>query len=70
MEATIEWKTREEGGRATPPLGEGTPPYATMVRFMEPNDPWPESSYAKVDTGWLAAQGLELNGRTIAQGGV
>jgi hypothetical protein len=41
MEATIEWKTREEGGRATPPLGEGNPPYATTVRFIEPNDPWP-----------------------------
>jgi hypothetical protein len=30
----------------------------------------PESSYAKVDTGVLAALGLELDGRTIAQGGV
>ena len=29
-----------------------------------------ESSYAKVDTGWLAALCLELDGRTIAQGGV
>ena len=29
-----------------------------------------ESSYAKVDTGWLAALNLELDGRTIAQSGV
>ncbi len=29
-----------------------------------------ESSYAKVDTGWLAVLCLELDGRTIAQGRV
>lgn len=44
MEATIEWKTKEEGGRLKPPHGEGVPPYATIVRFMEPNDPWPPES--------------------------
>jgi len=41
MKATIHWKTKEEGGRSAPPLGEGAPPYATIVRFLETDDSWP-----------------------------
>ncbi len=63
MEATVSWKAKENGGRSAPPLGEGVPPYATMVRFLEPDDPWPpesvwslvvEKKLAFDDYNWLA----------------
>jgi hypothetical protein len=63
MEATVHWKTKDEGGRSAPPLGEGTPPYATVVRFLEPADPWPpETAWSLVvqkklamdEYNWLA----------------
>ena len=41
MEARIRWKTKEEGGRARPPAGAGSPPYATVVRFKDSDEPWP-----------------------------
>jgi hypothetical protein len=41
VQATIEWKTKEEGGRSKLPLGKGIPPYATLVRFLGTNEPWP-----------------------------
>ena len=42
MRAQILWRTREEGGRANPPIGEDAPPYATIVRFTDINEPWPQ----------------------------
>jgi len=42
MRARVVWRSKEEGGRATPPLGEGAPPYATIVRFLDINEPWPQ----------------------------
>lgn len=41
MKARIHWKTREEGGRRSPPTGIGQPPYATVVRFKDAAEPWP-----------------------------
>jgi hypothetical protein len=41
MKAKIHWKTKAEGGRSALPLGTGSPPYATMVRFTGSNEPWP-----------------------------
>jgi hypothetical protein len=39
--AVISWLTKEEGGRIRPPAGIGVPPYATVVRFLDSNEPWP-----------------------------
>jgi hypothetical protein len=33
--AVIRWKTREEGGRAFPPSGEGPTPYRPVVHFAD-----------------------------------
>lgn len=41
MRAKIHWKTKEEGGRSALPLGTGSPPYATIVRFTNSNESWP-----------------------------
>jgi hypothetical protein len=41
MQARIRWKTREAGGRKSPPAGVGQPPYATVVRFKDTMEPWP-----------------------------
>jgi hypothetical protein len=41
MRALIEWIPKEKGGRSQPPTGVGTPPYATVVRFVDPEEPWP-----------------------------
>lgn len=41
MLALIEWRTFEDGGRRLPPLGEGEPPYAAVVRFKDYVGPWP-----------------------------
>lgn len=40
--ALIEWVPNELGGRSKPPLGTGTPPYSTVVRFTD--EPWPHPS--------------------------
>jgi hypothetical protein len=37
--AIIDWIPKEEGGRSQPPSGVGSPPYSTVIRFVE--DPWP-----------------------------
>src|SRR5579885_3665146 len=37
--ATLEWVSKEQGGRSTLPAGVGEPPYATVVRFV--GEPWP-----------------------------
>ena len=41
MRAKIHWKSKQEGGRLKPPAGVGQPPYATVVRFKDTNEPWP-----------------------------
>ena len=41
MRAVIEWVTKEMGGRSKPPSGVGSPPYATVVRFTDTDEPWP-----------------------------
>ena len=43
MRAKISWKRPDEGGRMKPPLGEGSPPYATLARLGGSNEPWPPS---------------------------
>jgi hypothetical protein len=40
--ALIEWIPKIQGGRTKPPLGVGSPPYATEVRFID-SDTWPPS---------------------------
>jgi len=40
--ASIKWITIEQGGRTKPPLGVGTPPYATEIRFID-GERWPDS---------------------------
>ena len=61
--AEVRWKTREEGGRTSPPSGEGPTPYCTVVRFAdEPEDAHPHGSWSLVihrvkplgPLGWLA----------------
>ena len=37
--ALIEWIPRGQGGRSKPPPGIGTPPYSTVIRFVD--EPWP-----------------------------
>lgn len=44
MRARVIWRSKEEGGRTKPPLGEGAPPYATVVRFLDINEPWPHDN--------------------------
>jgi len=44
MRAKIHWKSKQEGGRLKPPAGVGQPPYATVVRFKDTNEPWPPPS--------------------------
>jgi hypothetical protein len=41
MRARIRWLRKDEGGREYPPSGVGSPPYATIVRFADSEDPWP-----------------------------
>lgn len=41
MRAKIHWIKKEEGGRSKPPAGVGSPPYMTMVRFTDADEPWP-----------------------------
>ena len=41
MNAILRWRTFEEGGRKKLPACEGTPPYATVIRFKDTNEPWP-----------------------------
>ncbi len=41
MRAIIEWVSKEQGGRSQPPAGVGSPPYATVVRFVDTKEPWP-----------------------------
>lgn len=41
MRAQVHWKTKAEGGRSKPPAGIGSPPYATVVRFTDSDEPWP-----------------------------
>ena len=41
MKARIHWKTKTDGGRSKPPAGVGSPPYATVVRFTDTEEPWP-----------------------------
>lgn len=44
MQARIRWKTKESGGRSKPPTGVGSPPYATVVRFRDTEEPWPPAN--------------------------
>ena len=44
MHAKITWKREENGGRTKPPAGIGTPPYATVVRFCDSDEPWPPAN--------------------------
>jgi hypothetical protein len=41
MRAIVEWMPKEQGGRNEPPAGAGSPPYATVVRFVDTEQPWP-----------------------------
>jgi hypothetical protein len=41
MRARVVWKKPDEGGRKSPPAGVGTPPYATVVRLLDCDEPWP-----------------------------
>jgi hypothetical protein len=41
MNAIIRWKRHAEGGRKMLPACEGSPPYATVVRFKDATEPWP-----------------------------
>lgn len=41
MRAVVEWIRKEQGGRSQPPAGVGLPPYATVVRFTDTEEPWP-----------------------------
>jgi hypothetical protein len=41
MRAFIEWVSKDRGGRNQPPAGVGSPPYATVVRFTDSEEPWP-----------------------------
>jgi len=41
MRARIQWKRAEEGGRVKPPAGVGSPPYATVARFLDSDEAWP-----------------------------
>ncbi len=41
MRAQVLWKSKAEGGRSKPPAGVGSPPYATVVRFIDTIEPWP-----------------------------
>jgi len=41
MRAVVEWIPKGQGGRSQPPAGVGSPPYATVVRFSDANEPWP-----------------------------
>lgn len=43
MLAEIEWVRPEDGGRSKPPLGEGSPRYATIARFIGSDEAWPPS---------------------------
>ena len=44
MRARITWKRQQEGGRTKPPAGIGTPPYATVVRVRDSDEPWPPAN--------------------------
>jgi hypothetical protein len=39
--AVVEWIPKEQGGRSQPPTGVGLPPYSTVVRFVDAEEPWP-----------------------------
>ena len=41
MRARITWRRPEEGGRKVPPAGVGSPPYFTVVRFVDSDDSQP-----------------------------
>ena len=41
MRATVEWLTKEQGGRTQPPAGVGSPPYTPVIRFKDADEPWP-----------------------------
>ena len=41
MRAVIDWIPKDQGGRSRPPSGVGTPPYSTIVRFRDTQEPWP-----------------------------
>jgi len=41
VRAVVEWIPKEQGGRSEPPAGVGSPPYATVVRFTDADEPWP-----------------------------
>jgi hypothetical protein len=46
--ASIDWLTKEEGGRSKPPSGIGTPPYSTVVHFVEESWPHAHGSWSLV----------------------
>ena len=39
--AVIEWIREEKGGRTKPPLGTGSPSYATEIRYVD-GERWPD----------------------------
>lgn len=49
MQALIEWIPKENGGRTKPPLGLGSPPYATEIRFVDGEETWsPQEAWSLV----------------------
>jgi hypothetical protein len=42
-DAKLHWFRSDEGGRVTLPVCEGEPPYATVVRFKDSVEPWPQN---------------------------
>jgi hypothetical protein len=41
MRAVVDWIPKDQGGRSQPPAGVGAPPYASVVRFTDTEEPWP-----------------------------
>jgi hypothetical protein len=61
--AIVEWIGKDQNGRTKPPLGIGTPAYATVVRFAD--EPWPpingawslvvvKDEQASIENRWVA----------------
>jgi hypothetical protein len=40
-QAVIGWIAKEDGGRTKPPSGAGSPPYSTVIRFVDGGATWP-----------------------------
>jgi hypothetical protein len=48
MKAKIQWKRSQDGGRTSPPLGIGSPSYATLVKFSDGRSPWSLGTWSLV----------------------